>query len=329
MKNNILFPALALCTVLLFSCSNDHPDNNDHKQQTKQVQPQPTLNAPRLSADSAYAFVKKQVDFGPRVPGSKAHAACADWMYAKLKSYGLEVIMQKAPITMHDQKKFTLKNIIASYKPELGNRVLLCSHWDSRPWAESDTKDKDKPIDGADDGASGVGLLIEIARQLSTNKPGIGVDIVLFDLEDYGVNGPEGGDTWGLGSQYWSKNPHKPGYSAQYGILFDMVGAKDATFPKEGNSLQYAPDIVNKIWSTAARAGYSYYFVDATVGQITDDHYYVNTIAHIPTADIVYMNPVTEGFGSHHHTHDDNMSIIDTKTLEAVGQTVMEVLYSK
>lgn len=328
MKTKILFPALALCLTLAFtSCSNN--GNEEKHPPVKEVKPEPKLFAPRFNADSAYQHIDRQVGFGPRVPGSKAHEQCADWLVSKFSGYGLETVMQKAPMSTYDGKKWTLKNIIASYKPEQKRRVLLCSHWDSRPFAESDTQDKDKPIDGADDGASGVGVLVEIARQLSISKPDIGVDIVLFDLEDYGKNGATGEDTWGLGSQYWSKNPHKPDYTAEYGILLDMVGAKDATFPKEGNSMQYAPNVVEKIWKTAERAGYSYYFIDAQVGQVTDDHYYVNTIAKIPTADIIYMSPVTETFGTHHHTHNDNMTIIDKKTLDAVGQTLMEVLYAK
>jgi Zn-dependent M28 family amino/carboxypeptidase len=327
MKINILLPALALC-IALASCSND-PKDDEHKQPEQPEKTEPRIYAPKFSADSAYRLIEQQVNLGPRTPGSKAHAQCAEWMVEKLKGYGLEVTVQKAPITTFDSKKYTLHNIIASYKPELGNRVLLCAHWDSRPWAEKDTKDTDKPIDAADDGASGVAVLMEIARLVSTNKLEKGIDIVLFDLEDYGQNGAAGEGTWGLGSQYWSKNLHKPGYTAEYGILLDMVGAKDATFAKEGNSRQYAPDMVEKIWRTAERAGYSYYFVNAEVNAITDDHYYVNTVANIPTVDIINMSPVTENFGAHHHTHDDNIGIIDKKTLEAVGQTVMEVLYSK
>lgn len=326
MKIKFLLPALALCLALT-SCDNEPKE--DKKQPEQPVKVEPRIYAPRFNADSAYKFIEKQVQFGPRNPGSKGHARTAEWLVAKLESYGFEVTVQKAPITTHDSKKFTLKNIIASYKPALGNRILLCAHWDTRPWAEKDVKDKDKPIDGADDGASGVGVLLEIARQVSASNLEKGIDIVLFDLEDYGQNGAAGEGTWALGSQYWAKNPHKPGYTAQYGILLDMVGAKDATFAKEGNSRQYAPDLVEKIWKTAERAGYSYYFVNAEVNGITDDHYYINTIANIPTADIINMSPVTENFGPHHHTHDDSLNVIDKKTLEAVGQTVMEVIYSK
>lgn len=320
--------SMALLAVMgmFAACGNDDTPPTHDKPVTQEA---PRLYAPAFNADSAYKFIEKQVEFGPRVPGSPAHAKTADWLVQKFESYGLKTTVQKAPITTHDNKIYTLKNIIAAYRPELNRRILLSAHWDSRPMAEKDTKDRDKPIDGADDGASGVGVLLEVARQLSISQPGIGVDIVLFDLEDYGKNGDPTGETWGYGSQYWSRNLHEPGYDAQYGILLDMVGAKDATFAREGYSKEYASHVVNKIWSTAKRAGYEYYFVDADIEGITDDHYWVNTIAGIPTADIINVSPVTGSFGSHHHTHADNMSVIDTKTLKAVGQTVLEVVFSE
>lgn len=321
------FPAGLLLMIAGFvsSCSNDDPKKND----PPAVKETPKQYAPAFNADSAYKFIEKQVEFGPRVPGSQGHANTAEWLVQKLESYGLEAMVQKAPITTHDDKTYTLKNIIAAYRPDLTRRILLSAHWDTRPMAEKDIKDKDKPIAGADDGASGVGVLLEVARQLSIAKPEIGVDIVLFDLEDYGKNGDPTGETWGYGSQYWSRTPHKAGYDAQYGILLDMVGAKDATFAREGYSREYASHVVNKIWSTAKRAGYDYYFVDADVEGITDDHYWINTIAGIPTADIINVSPVTGSFGSHHHTHNDNMSVIDKSTLKAVGQTVLEVVFSE
>lgn len=322
MKNNLLLTCLAICLAIA-SCKQEEKDKQPPQAPEK---PQAKQYAPQFNADSAYSFIQKQLEFGPRNPGSPGHAACAGWLTSKLESYGLEVTVQKAPIKTHDGKTFTLNNIIASFNPALNNRILLCAHWDTRPIAEKDVKDKDKPIAGADDGASGVGVLLEIARQLSLTHPILGVDVVLFDLEDYGLNGGAN-ETWGLGSQYWSQNLHKPGYTAQYGILLDMVGAKDATFPKEGYSMEFARDLTERIWKTAKRAGYAYYFIGTEVGGITDDHYWVNKFASIPTVDIVNMSPVTHGFGPHHHTHSDNLEVIDRNTLKAVGQTVLEVIY--
>ena len=231
-----------------------------------------------------------------------------------------------------DGNKFILKNIFAAYKPELKNRILLTTHWDSRPFADEDTKDIGKAIDGANDGASGAGVLLEIARLLSENKPEIGVDIFLNDLEDYGQPdnsmGERKEDTWCLGTQYWAKN--KPAdYAPKFGILLDMVGGQNPLFPMEGTSMAYAPEVVQKVWNVAARLGYGNYFTNDRTGQTTDDHLYINTIAKIPCIDIVHMNPSTGTYPSFHHTHADNMSIIEKSTLKMVGQTVIQVIYEE
>lgn len=329
MKKNIYILTLLIagCWLLIHSCSNVEPDKQS---ETFSQKPETSLPPPpSFNSDSAFAFVKAQVDFGPRVPGTGAHAKCAEYLAAKLKSYGWEVQTQTANITTYDKKTFALKNIIGTYRPEIATRILLLSHWDTRHIADADTANRDKPFDGADDGASGVGILLEIARQLSISKPDVGIDILFDDLEDYGNQNAPGEDTWCLGSQYWSKNPHKPGYVAQYGILLDMVGAKGATFPREGNSVEYAPYVVKKIWNKAAHLGYSNYFIFEDGPAITDDNYYVITGANIPCVDIINMNPQTGRFGSYHHTHRDNMSIIDRNTLKAVGQTVLEVVWEE
>ena len=315
------------CLLLVASCSN--PENTK-EQETSNEKPGTALPpAPSFNSDSAFAFVKAQVDFGPRVPGTNAHAKCAEYLSSKLKSYGWEVQIQTANITTYDRKTFALKNIIASYKPENPNRILLLSHWDTRHIADGDTVARDKPGDGADDGGSGVGVLLEIARQLGSSKANVGIDILLDDIEDYGDQGRNDEDTWCLGTQYWAKNPHKPGYVAQYGILLDMVGAKGATFPREGNSVEFAPYVVKKIWNKAAHLGYSNYFLFQDCSAITDDNYYVITKANIPCVDIINMNPASCRFGSYHHTHRDNLDNIDRNTLKAVGQTILEVVWEE
>ena len=225
-----------------------------------------------------------------------------------------------------------LKNIIASFSPEKNNRVALFAHWDSRHIADHDTENQSSPILGANDGGSGVGVLIELARQFSKKNPTIGVDIILFDAEDYGQ--PENSiyplmqDSWCLGSQYWSKNPHKQNYFARYGILLDMVGAKDATFRHEQISFYYASSILQKVWRKANRLGFGKYFVFENAQQIVDDHLYVNQITGIPTIDIIEYDPATpSNFNKHWHTHKDDMNNIDKETLNAVGQTILDVIY--
>ena len=312
-----------LFALIAASCA-ENTDNTDNTKKT----------IPKFNSDSAYSFVQRQVDFGPRVISSKAWENCAKYLEKKFSSYNANVLIQKTKITTYDNKDHTLNNIIASYLPKLNNRIALFAHWDSRHIADHDTINTENPILGANDGASGVGVLLELARNLNIQKPNIGVDIILLDAEDYGQ--PENSqypimsDSWCLGSQYWAKNPHKKNYFAQYGILLDMVGAEGATFRHEGISNFYAPHILEKVWAKAHEIGYSNYFLYQKSAEIIDDHLYVNSITGIPTIDIIESDPSTEtNFNQHWHTHQDDMRNISKKTLKAVGETVMHVVYSE
>lgn len=293
------------------------------------------VKSPDFNADSAYTFVQKQVDFGPRVPDTKPHDACGDYIAEKLKSYGLQVIEQAFKDTTFDNKILNGRNIIGSFNPKASKRLLLAAHWDSRPYSDQDSLVKNKPVLAANDGASGVGILLEVARVLSMQKttPEIGVDIVFFDMEDWG-NSEQAEDEYGgycLGSQYWAANKHTPNYTAYFGILLDMVGAKGATFFKEGHSVQLAGSVVNSVWNTASRLGYSNIFIDDRGGSITDDHVAVNKIAKIPMIDIIHTKPnnMSKTFFDQWHTTDDTMEHIDPKTLKAVGQTLIQVVYQE
>lgn len=318
--------------TLLISCESTKQSKEEPKEEIVFV------TAPTFNADSAYSFVEKQVAFGPRVPNTKAHVEAGEWMVKKLKEYGAEVIEQEFNATSFDGRPMSLKNIIGSFNTESGKRILLAAHWDSRPFADKDDERKDEAIDGANDGASGVGVLLEIARLIAQEKPKVGIDIIFFDGEDWGndtafqeyVAVRDGWETWWcMGSQYWGQNPHKPNYSAYYGILLDMVGGKNAKFFVEGYSKKIAPSIVDKVWNTASRLGYSQYFVRREGGAITDDHYYVHKHRNIPMIDIIPTDPADGTFGSFHHTHDDNMDLISKETLEAVGRTVLQVVYNE
>ncbi|GAA0879134.1 M28 family peptidase [Algoriphagus jejuensis] len=291
---------------------------------------------PAFNADSAYAFVQKQVDFGPRVPGTKGHSEAKNWMISKLEGYGWSVQTQDFQAKTYDGLTWDLSNIIASYNPQATKRILLAAHWDSRRIADKDTQRIDQPIDGANDGASGVSVLMEIARVIASQelKPEVGIDIILFDGEDDGE--PEHAKTrnnaqefwWCLGSQYWSKNKHIPNYSAYYGILVDMVGGKNAKFYREGNSRQYASGIVSKVWAHGAKLGFSDFFIQKDAPEILDDHAFINAHAGIPTIDIIEFSP-DFGFSHYHHTHQDNMELIDPRTLKAVGETVLYTVYQE
>jgi hypothetical protein len=287
---------------------------------------QPVVPIPEFNADSAFAYLKQQVDFGPRIPGTKAHAQCADWIKNKMSSYGLEVTEQNGIMKTHDGKSFNLRNIISVYRSDLKKRLLLCAHWDTRPFADRDETNNDQPFDGANDGASGVAVLMEIGRLIQESKPDIGIDFIFFDLEDYGDAEGRLSDSWCLGSQFWSRNLHVTGYSPVYGILLDMVGGKDAVFPKEGTSMKYASGVVNKVWSLARSLGYTM-FVNNVGPETTDDHLYINKIAGIPCIDIVHYEVTRMDYMSCHHRHCDNLSNIDPQIMKIVGHVVMEVIH--
>lgn len=316
-----------LLLVFLLACSGEEKPESKSKPEEQK----PAMARPNFNADSAYHFVAQQVGFGPRVPNTDAHKKTGDWLSKKLAAYGFDVTEQKAQVTAFNGSKLNITNIIGSHFPDKNNRVLLFAHWDTRPFADQDVKDKNKAIDGANDGASGVGVLLEVARQIQKMKLEVGVDIIFFDAEDYGQPSnsftPRKEKTWCLGSQYWSKNPHVPNYTANYGILLDMVGAKNAFFTKEGFSRYYAPHVVEKVWNVAKQLGHGKHFVFQETNHVgEDDHVYVNSIRKIPSIDIIQFDPQTGAFAPHWHTHDDNLEVIDKNTLRAVGETVLGTL---
>jgi len=317
-----------LLTVILFSGCNRAAQSQKTEEKV--------VNVPSFSADSAYLFTKKQVDFGARVPNTKAHDNCAVYLAAKLKSFGAEVIEQKADLTAFDGTVLKSVNIIGSYNPKAEVRILLFSHWDSRPWADHDPKpeNRKKPVMAANDGGSGVGVLLEMARLMGKNQPTVGVDLIFIDSEDYGQPESAGGESsensWCLGTQYWAKNPHVAGYTARFGILLDMVGAPQATFYREQASDYYAESVVTKVWSQAQSLGFGNYFRNQKGGAITDDHIFVNKIIGIPSIDIIHYDPNSgSGFGSYWHTTHDTMDKVDKNTLNAVGTTLMHVVYNE
>jgi hypothetical protein len=289
---------------------------------------------PIFNPDSAYHYVKAQCDFGPRVPGTEAHAACLNYFVEQFNRFNADtVIVQEGETMLYDGSKMPIRNVVASYGIGKSNRVMICAHWDSRAFADNDINpdNRRKPIIGANDGASGVGVILELARQLGTKDAAMGVDLILFDLEDWGAPDwaqsqlSDGG--WALGSKYWAQRPHIPGYQAQFAILLDMVGAPGAQFYREYFSDQYASWVIDRVWNKAADLGLSHIFVNQRGGGVTDDH--LNVIrAGIPCIDIIQFQPDTEsGFGDYWHTHNDDMRNIDPETLDAVGHVLMETIY--
>lgn len=290
---------------------------------------------PAFNADSAYQYVADQLAYGYRIPGTKAQSECANYLARQMRRWCDTVIVQDFPATLWNGTTVRGKNIIASIEApaeaSTGKRILLAAHWDSRMWADHDD-DKDNhrsPILGANDGASGVGVLMEMARVITSQRPGVSIDFIFFDVEDQGC--PEWADnyvedSWCKGSQYWSANPHTPFYTAVYGVLFDMVGTEQPRYTKEEVSRQYAPGVLNKMWAAAAALGHDKIFENTDTDPILDDHYYVNRIAKVPMIDIV-QNTRGMSFFEHWHTVDDNLDHIDRNTLRITAEVVLKTIY--
>lgn len=330
--------ALAIGGLHYYKNADSKVQNIEETEEVAKVNPV----GPSFNADSAYAFTKAQCDFGPRDMNSRGHDLCGEWIISKFKEYGCKVTTQDVTLAGYDGTKLRSRNIMASINPEATTRILLCAHWDTRPWADNDPDSANwrKPILAANDAASGVAVMLELARIIQESKPEkmlnqqLGIDFVCFDAEDWGTpqwaDVADNADSWALGAQYWSKNLPQ-GYEARYGILLDMVGGVGAKFYREGMSMQYAPEIVKKVWRAAREVGFGSYFPKEDGGMITDDHVPVNQFAKIPTIDIIPFYPDCQqsSFGPTWHTLADNMENIDKNTLKAVGQTLVQVIYKE
>lgn len=326
MNSKYIFLSFLIVATLFSSCKSN-----------KQVEEVLNPVGPAFIADSAMAYCQAQCDFGPRTMNSKAHDLCEEWIINKFKGFGLEVETQKADLTGWDGTKLHSTNIIAHFNPQAERRILICAHWDSRPWADNDPDSTNwhKPVLAANDGASGVGVMLEVARLLQNDTTlAIGVDLVCFDAEDYGTpqwaeKNEDSESTWALGAQYWANNLPE-NYEPQFGILLDMVGGQGAKIYQEHFSLRYAASIVDKVWSAARHAGFSSVFANEVGGGVTDDHVPVNE-AGIPTIDIIpfYPDCRQSSFGPTWHTINDDMEHLDANTLKAVGQTLIQVIYSE
>jgi len=325
-KTYTLMVLTVMAAIMLTGCKGQKQNVRDEASE---------VVALAFSADSAYHFCQQQCDFGPRTMNSEAHEQCGRWIVSKFQDYGLEVIEQRATLKGFDGTPLLSNNIIAQFRPECSDRLLICAHWDSRPWADNDPDEANhtKPVMAANDGASGVGVMLELARLLhaadSMLRPDLGIDFICFDAEDWGSD--DHADSWALGAQHWAAHPHRQGYKPRYGILLDMVGGQGATFYQERFSKMKAPQVVDRVWHAAQVVGYGSLFLQKEGGYITDDHGPVNDVAGIPCIDIIAYYPHCEqsNFGPTWHTVDDTMDHIDRHTLKAVGQTLVQVIWSE
>ncbi len=291
--------------------------------------------APEFIADSAMAFINKQCSFGPRVPGSVSHQQCGDWISATFKRLNCEVIELTTTVKGYDGSDIPCRNIQARFNPDATDRILITAHWDSRAWADNDLNKAahHTPVMAANDGASGVAVMLEMARVISQTGLSYGIDFVCFDVEDQGtpswVEDAGDEDFWCLGSKYWAQQAYNIGYHARYGINLDMVGGRGGRFAIEGFSRRYGGTLVDMLWHIAHQIGYGEYFPLREAGYVTDDHLPINTIAHIPAIDII---PNTDNerssFGPTWHTSEDTPENIDPEVMKAVGQSVLQLIYN-
>ncbi len=278
-----------------------------------------TADLPQFDGQRAFDYLQKQCDFGPRVPGSEAHSACLDFLASELEQFGAQVGRQTfKEVLPRFPAPVTLTNIVASFGLDKTERVLLCAHWDSRPWADQDSskENHDKPVPGANDGASGVAVLLEVARQIQLREPSYGIDIILFDGEDAGQSGFN--DTYALGSQYFANNKDAR-YWPRFGILLDLVGNRDLQIYQERNSLKYAPKVVEKVWDRAKELGLDAFHASPRY-EVTDDHLPLLR-AGIPCIDLIDFDY------AHWHTTQDTPDKCSAESLAQVGQLVLGLIY--
>ncbi len=328
---NIIRIAIAtLLAVVLWACGSNSGDDKTSigKVDPSEIQKN-SITRPTFEADSAVNFLKRQCGFGCRVPQSEAHERCAVYLHRQLSSYCDTAFVQSFDAVNYAGEKWKGTNLIGQIHPEMIRRVALFAHWDCRSVSDNDEKANwHKPVLGANDGASGVAVLLEVARQLQLGDDSLGVDIVFLDLEDGGRPSFEVGekeDTWCLGSQYLAKNPYYKNGKPEWGILLDMVGGKSPFFGFDEVSLYFAETRLRQVWQHAQQLGYGNAFVPQMSGSIMDDHYYINLFARIPTIDIIDYHS-ERGFPETWHTQQDIPENIDPNTLKMVGEVVLKTL---
>lgn len=305
---NVLMPLVAGTLLSAQACGGGGGSVRDDAGRSAAGREVPEF--PAFNADSAFALLERQVAFGPRVPGTAGHAAQLDWMTDYLRQRADTVWLQRFEHEALSGATVPMTNVMARFQPGMTDRILLAAHWDTRPMADqdSDATRKDEPIPGANDGASGVAVLLQLADVLSSHSPPLGVDIILFDGEDYGP-----GEMY-LGARYFASNL-PAGYRPLYGILIDMVGDRSPQYLVEPFSQQYAPEVVQRVWDVAEQIGYGNMFLRRNGIAVQDDHIPLNE-AGIRTIDIIDFDY------PYWHTHDDTVEHTGPEGLGAVGSVL-------
>jgi len=276
---------------------------------------------PEFDGDRALAYVRTQLDFGPRIPGTDGHAKMAAWLDSLLRTRADTVVVQAWDHVSQDGKTLPLRNLIARFNPQATTRLLFLAHWDTRPRADAaGSSDSTAPVPGANDGASGVAILLSMADALKSRAPTIGVDLLFVDGEDYGDFGVDKDVL--LGSRYYAKNP-LPGPKPRFAVLLDMVGDAMLQLRQEGYSLTGAPDVVERVWKTAERLGYQTTFLNEPMSGMTDDHIALQGIG-IPAIDLIDFDYGPNN--AYHHSPEDTFDKVSARSLKVVGDVVMAVI---
>jgi len=281
-----------------------------------------------FDGETARGYVKAQLDFGSRVPGTEAARKTGDWIVAQMRTRADTVIEQRWTHVTAKGDTLPLRNIFARFRPQASTRILYVTHWDSRPvsdQAEDPTK-RSLPVPGANDGASGVGLFIALGDVLKKTPPTVGVDLLFVDGEDYGTFGPPDVDVL-IGSTYFAE--HLPaGYQPIFGVLFDMIGDADLSIPQESNSVTRAPEVVSRVWDTAAKLGYQRYFPPTLGYAVTDDHIPLldKGLRVIDVIDLDYLGPPGSGKPNYHHTPEDTLDKVSAQSLKVVGDVAYSLI---
>ena len=292
----------------------------------------PTRAKTAFVGDSALSYARQQLAFGPRVPGTPQAQRAGDWIVQMMRARADTVVEQRWTHRTADGKDLPLRNIFARFKPAAPQRILYVTHWDTRPMADADPVlgNRTTPIPGANDGAAGVGLFIALGDALKQAPPGVGVDLLFVDGEDYGKSfDPPYTDVL-LGSQYFADHLPSPDYRPIFGVLWDMIGDKDLNILQEGNSLVQAPEVVSRVWQKAADLGYQRWFIPRQGYEVTDDHVPLlnKGLRVIDVIDLDYgpLGPDGQANLNYHHTLQDTIDKISAKSLQIVGDVALALV---
>jgi glutaminyl-peptide cyclotransferase len=276
---------------------------------------------PAFDGNVAFGLLEAQVQFGPRVPGWEGHARQLEWMVSLLGELADTVELQSLEFVTSRGDTLSLTNVLARFRAEAEHRILILAHWDTRPWSDQseDPAERDIPVPGANDGASGTAVLLHLAQLMAEDEPPGGVDLLFVDGEDYGP----GTEDMFVGSKHFARLL-PPDLPWVYGILLDMVGDRDPLFPVEAYSAEYAPQVVQRVWRVAQDLGYGRFFPTRVGPRIMDDHLFLNE-AGLPTVDLIDFE-----FGPGNrlwHTPRDVPVNTSPETLRMVGEVVTELVY--